>query len=246
MVTMVSVSASVISAFALLTALLDPLPIEYAPPPPPDRGSPQTSDRGGASRGGCPPTELALTALVPAVSAYGGDTLAAHPTVWVYQPYSLGPGDRVDFFLRSIDDQTEIYRTSQTPSAAPGLMHFTVPDTAPALEPDKAYDWYVLIFCNAERRRVTPAYTQGWVRRVELEITSTTTDSVEQSRLYAAQGLWYDAFNHLVIPGASPPDEPAETARQNALARLLQAVGLTAFRGKPVTGCCDLDNLSSG
>lgn len=229
-----------LAALTLGSALGSLAPVHYAPPPPPDRGSPRTSDRGGASRGGCPPTDLPLTALVPAASAYGGYTTAAHPTLWVYQPYSLGPQDRIEFFIRSIDDQTELYRTQLSTNTGPGLMQVTLPNTAPALEPGQPYDWYVLVFCNAERRRVAPAYTQGWLQRVdptpELAQALSTADLAEQSRLYAAQGLWYEALHRVALPNA---DDPAEEANRAATwAGLLEAVDLGDFVDQPLTDCC--------
>jgi hypothetical protein len=230
-----------LAALTLGSALGSLAPVHYAPPPPPDRGSPRTSDRGGASRGGCPPTDLPLTALVPATSAYGGYTTAARPTLWVYQPYFLGSQDRIEFFIRSIDDQTELYRTQLSPSTGPGLMQVTLPSTAPVLEPGQPYDWYVLVFCNAERRRVTPAYTQGWLQRVddptsELAQALSTADPAEQSRLYAANGLWYEALHQVAPPNA---DNPAyEADRAATWAGLLEAVGLDDFVEQPLTDCC--------
>ncbi len=241
---MASVLSSVLSmALATLTlgsTLGSLAPVHYAPPPPPDRGSPRTSDRGGASRGGCPPTDLPLTALVPATSAYGGYTTAAHPTLWVYQPYALGPGDRLEFFIHSIDDQTELYRTQLSPNTEPGLMPVTLPETAPPLEPGQAYDWYVLVFCNAERRRVAPAYTQGWLQRVdptpELAQALSIADPAEQSRLYAAQGLWYEALHQVAVPQADDPVD--EAARAATWAGLLEAGGLGDFVHQPLIDCC--------
>lgn len=227
-------------ALTLGSALGSLAPVHYAPPPPPDRGSPRTSDRGGASRGGCPPTDLPLTALVPAASAYGGHTTEARPTLWVYQPYSLSPGDRLEFFIRSVDDQTELYRTQLSPTPGPGLMQVTLPDTAPALELGQAYDWYVLVFCNAERRRVTPAYTQGWLKRVdltpELAQALSTADPAAQSRLYAAHGLWYEALRQVALP--NPDDPGAETAWAAAWAGLLEAGDLADFVDQPLIDCC--------
>lgn len=202
----------------------------YNPPPPPDRGSP-AAGASGSPRGGCPVGLFPLTALVPSVSAGGGQTTSDRPTFWVAVPHFLVTSYRVDLRLRTLDG-AEYYRTSFTPTGdiPPGLVALPLPEEAPALEAETYYDWEALVYCNTG----TPVSTGGWVQRVESPALGeeTSADPVAQSQVYAAQGLWYDAVSALT-PTLATAATPAATT---AWAALLEAGGIADLAEQPLQG----------
>lgn len=210
-----------------------------APPPPTDQGAPRGRSQGGASRGNCEQYQN-LRALVPTIEGrVWGLTVSEHPTIWFYLPSALTSDVAIEFVLQDATDQ-EIYRTEFTATdTQPGLIRLAVPDTAPAIEPDKPYFWTLAIYCNPTRPSES-VFVQGTVQRSRLtsdqQAQLTTAAPLERSRLYAASGLWYDSLTTLADLRAIDPTQ-AETAWTD----LLQQVGLEAVVEQPISPCCTVE-----
>ncbi|MBE9178155.1 DUF928 domain-containing protein [Oculatella sp. LEGE 06141] len=206
-----------------------------APPPPTDQGAPRGRSQGGASRGSCEQYQE-LTALVPTPEGrVWGLTASEHPTLWFYLPSALTADVAIEFVLQDATDQ-ELYRTQFTSDTQPGLIRLAVPDTAPAMEPDKPYFWTLAIYCNPARPSES-VFVQGTVQRLRLTPNQqrqfAAAAPLERSRLYAASGLWYDSLTMLADLRATDPAQ-AETA----WLELLRQVGLEAVAEQPIAPCC--------
>ncbi|NJR41008.1 MAG: DUF928 domain-containing protein [Leptolyngbyaceae cyanobacterium CSU_1_4] len=236
-----------LGAIAGLGFVIDPQPLRAnpalpmifnAPPPPTDQGSPRGRSQGGASRGSCQKYE-ALTALVPTVQeSVGGLTTIAHPTFWFYLPSSLTAETSIEFVLQDATDQ-EIYSTLfKAPDTQPGLISLSVPTTAPPLEIGKSYSWTLVLYCNPAKPSDS-VYVQGTVTRTlsspEQQTQLAAATPLEQARLYAAAGIWYEALTTLAELQRSQPNQAQTTA---AWTELLQQVNLESLKAQPISPCC--------
>jgi hypothetical protein len=199
---------------------------------PPNRGAPgETQDAG--SRPACPTSEIPFTALAP--STNWGETIASHPTFWLYLPYAASS---IELSLSEEGQQQTVYRTSFQTAAA-GIGQFTLPDDAPALEPDRLYRWQFTFVCDAEtqshfqvtgivvRRSPTAQFTQ------QLQ----TASPKEQIALLAAGGFWYDALDQLnQLRRLNPTDETLESDWTSLLQH--PVVGLEDLLSVPLIECC--------
>lgn len=199
---------------------------------PPNRGAPgETQDAG--SRPACPISEIPFTALAP--STNWGETIASHPTFWLYLPYAASS---IELSLSEEGQQQTVYQTSFQTAAA-GIGQFTLPDDAPALEPDRLYRWQFTFVCDAEtqshfqvsgivvRRSPTAQFTQ------QLQ----TASPKEQITLLAAEGFWYDALDQLnQLRRLNPTDETLESGWTNLLQH--PVVGLEDLLSVPLIECC--------
>jgi hypothetical protein len=199
---------------------------------PPNRGAPgETQDAG--SRPACPTSEIPFTALAP--STNWGETIASHPTFWLYLPYAASS---IELSLSEEGQQQTVYRTSFQTAAA-GIGRFTLPDDAPALEPDRLYRWQFTFVCDAEtqshfqvtgivvRRSPTAQFTQ------QLQAASPK----EQIALLAAGGFWYDALDQLnQLRRLNPTDETLESDWTSLLQH--PVVGLEDLLSVPLIECC--------
>jgi len=192
--------------------------------PPALGNAPGGRSRGGASRGACPAAALPLTALVPTVqSAVGGLTTADHPTFWFYVPYALTAEHAAEFVL--LDDQNRyVYRTTlvNTNSNAIGITQVTLPATV-TLEKDKLYQWVFMVNCEIDN----PIFTRGSIRKVTIDPTLSNkikqAGDLEKARLYAENGIWFDALTTLAALKIAKPGDAAIALEWRSL---LQSVDL--------------------
>ncbi|MBD3885420.1 DUF928 domain-containing protein [Phormidium tenue FACHB-886] len=209
-----------------------------APPPPTDQGSPTGRSQGGASRGQCQQYQ-SLTALVPVSQGnVWGLTTREHPSFWFYLPSALTAETSIEFVLQDETDQ-ELYRTSFTaPDTQPGLISLAVPTTAPALEIDKAYSWTLVFYCNPAKPSES-VYVQGSIQRTDLspqqQAQLRATTPLEQARLYAADGIWYEALATLADLHRAQPNQPDI---KTAWTALLKQVNLESLAEQPISSCC--------
>lgn len=173
--------------------------IIFNDPPPPSQGSPSGRQRGGASRGPCREFE-ALTALVPANNGMvWGRTTSDHPTFWFYLPNQLTAQTPIEFVVYDAADNY-VYRTNFTaPETRSGLINIPI-STSKSLEVGKTYSWVLSIYCdpaNPSRSVVV----KGSIQRVNLDPALQNrlqgATPIEQARIYAANGIWFEAFNTL-------------------------------------------------
>lgn len=213
--------------------------LNFIPPHPPDLGRPPGNLRGGGTRGNCPDVTTELTALAPTLEALSQDssptvwglTTDAHPTFWFYVPYDLTLDRPGEFVL--LDDQNNyVYQTSViTPAQTAGVISVALPDSTPELEAGKMYSWVFLIYCEADN----PLFTRGGIQRAPL--SSDLAAQLEQAtpeaqvRLYAQNGVWYDALTQLAtLRQENPNDAAIATDWQN----LLHSVGLDDIADMPL------------
>lgn len=199
---------------------------------PPNRGAPgETQDAG--SRPACPTSEIPFTAIAPATN--WGETIASHPTFWLYLPYAASS---VELTLSEEGQQQTVYRTSFETAAA-GIGQFTLPDDAPALEPDRLYRWQFTFVCDAETQSHFQV-TGIVVRRsptAQLVQQLQTASPKEQIVLLAAEGFWYDALDQLnQLRRLNPTDETLESSWESLLQH--PVVGLEDLLSAPLTECC--------
>ncbi len=205
-----TVVVSAVSSIAIIT-YISPLSAQPSsgrvgtfPLPSSNQASPDFSgdgrpgDRtGGGSRTPCPRINVPFTtALIPTNNL--GKTVVERPTFWFYVPYSPQAAPAGEFVLQE-EDGNEVYRTAFTLPETPGLVSFSTPLAVEPLKINKLYRWYFKLYCEAQRSS-TPVFVEGWVQRVErtpaLERQLQSAKSREDI-VYAANGIWYDALNHL-------------------------------------------------
>ncbi|HEY9628466.1 MAG TPA: DUF928 domain-containing protein [Coleofasciculaceae cyanobacterium] len=220
-------------ALALALTLLTSLPTlaQYAPEgrarggatyikfePPALGNAPGGRSRGGASRGECLPATLPLTAIVPTIDgSVGGLTTADHPTLWFYVPYTLTSDRPAEFVL--LDDQNKyVYQTTVVNGTreATGIVRVTLPTTV-TLEKDKLYQWVFMVNCEMDN----PIFTRGSIRKVTLDpaIASPLKQSteLEKTRIYAENGIWFDALTTLAELKIARPEDAAIAAEWQSL-----------------------------
>ncbi|MBE9065662.1 DUF928 domain-containing protein [Leptolyngbya cf. ectocarpi LEGE 11479] len=200
------ISSVLVSSVAALTTLSVGLPVLALQYNPPNRGAPSNTWNAG-SRGGC----IDLTAVQPTQTNWG-ETLMAHPTFGIYVSE---PATNLTFELRDERSKEILHRVTFDQIDGPGISLYTLPDTAPALEPDQYYRWRVSLDCaqfNTDKIQYTGGKESGGmiVRRAlsdELQTHLETMADAEKPALFATQGLWYDMVHTLLMQ----PSHQAET-----------------------------------
>jgi len=175
---------------------------------PKNRGLPGRRE-GSGTRGACLQTQRSIVAIMPQTNS--GLTVSAYPTFSWYVPATQPT--TVAFVLLD-DRQTELYSTSFQIAGQPGLISLSLPQTAnlPPLEVGKTYRWKFSLTCDVDDPS-TNMITEGWVQRVELPtVLSNQLQSasvLDQARLYAKEGLWYDAAATFVMLRRTQPNNAA-------------------------------------
>ncbi|MBW4660427.1 MAG: DUF928 domain-containing protein [Drouetiella hepatica Uher 2000/2452] len=199
--------------------------------PPALGNAPGGRSRGGASRGECPAATLPLTAIVPTVNGgVGGLTTADQPSFWFYVPYALN-GDRSAEFVLLDDQNRYIYQTTLVngESDAIGITQVTLPATV-VLEKDRLYQWVFMVNCEIDN----PIFTRGSIRKVTIDPVLSTkiqqAEALEQVRLYAENGIWFEALSTLAELKTAKPGDAAIALEWKSL---LQSVDLTDIADSP-------------
>lgn len=205
--------------------------------PPPDIGSPGRREPGGKR-----PREISkcpndlqvpnppLTALVPKVSEQTansptkiiqlmGLTVQAHPTFFVYLPKT--GANTVEFILNDADEK-EVYRANFPTPKVPGIFGFKLPETAPALDVGKSYQWYFVIRCDRANRNID-LVVEGWIWRTQLR--PAINEQIQKAglrdriALYRQYKIWYDALATLAQLSYSSPQNLQGTTEWSKLLR---------------------------
>ena len=216
------------------------LQIQFVPavqPIPPDNGTPST-DQGTGSRGGCPYKKE----LPPMTNLTGREnlelTLNAHPTFWVYVPYTQQEVVSGEFSLQEGDN--EVYSAHFQLPTTPGIVGISLPPTLKPLEVGKTYNWYFNINCAPPKLAEPPDSVGGQVQRVarsgefESEFKTAKTP-LERIAIYAKHHVWYDTVTELAQLRLK---EPQNSALKQAWSELLsdRNVGLTQVAQEPIVG----------
>jgi hypothetical protein len=211
--------------------------IPAASPTPPDRGTPPTND-GTGSRGGCPYKKE----LPPMTNLTGSKnlelTLNAHPTFWVYVPYSQHEVVSGEFSLQEGDN--EVYSTHFQLPTTPGIVSISLPPTLKPLEVGKTYNWYFNINCSPTKLSEPPDTVMGQVQRVtrsgqfDSEFKTAKTP-LERIAIYAKHHAWYDTLTELAQLRLN---EPQDSTLKQVWVELLsdRNVGLAQVAQEPIVG----------
>lgn len=197
---------------------------------PPRRGTAPPS-AGGATRGEtCLKGSKQLTSLMP--QARIGLTYSSNPTFYWFVPPS--PATAAKFLLLSNDDATVVYETTLSLPSQPGVISFTLPSTT-GLEVGKQYHWYLVVRCGETDQGANPS-VEGWVERItpesEVSIQLEKATPAERAKLYADNGIWYEAVTTLAELRRTRPDDTIAIA---GWTELLKSVGLDAIAAEPLS-----------
>ncbi|MEM8603052.1 MAG: DUF928 domain-containing protein [Cyanobacteria bacterium P01_H01_bin.121] len=221
-----------------------------------DRGRPAGRSRGGGDRG-CVAHNQAklppLTALVPSSEQIteAGDsnfnspetweqvltfTASEHPSFWFYVPYELDSPAPLEFVLQD-DAGSTLYQVEMSSADLErGIVQITLPETAPALEIDRQYEWFFLAHCDPNQ---PPTYVSGWTERrqppTELMTQLTAIDALQDAKLYAQSGLWQDA---ITVLGEAYRSEPQDVMLKAEWLSFLESEGFSDLIDARLTNCC--------
>ncbi|MEM8613547.1 MAG: DUF928 domain-containing protein [Cyanobacteria bacterium P01_H01_bin.105] len=205
--------------------VLDDLSFSFVPPE--DSGQPRTNRAGGRRDQLCNhSTPLpSLTLLIPPTNQ--GLTTAQHPTFLIYIPQTSAQ----NVFLKLEDEHDNyLYHTTIPLPEGSGIVSFTIPNTAPALELEKYYKISLAIMCNTALDPNDPI-VEGWIKRVESDTSFSSQEeqktALELSAAYASNGIWFDALTILANLHQSQPDNPDVTL---AWEEFLQSVDLDSIQ----------------
>lgn len=220
--------------------------IQFVPPPPPTIGIPQSGGRGAGSRGPSCKRYEKITPLVPFTRTATqpirwGLTTVEHPTMWFYAPEGLAANIPLEFVLQDEAGQKRSRTVVQTSNVPAGIFKLPFPATAIPLQAGKRYSWTLSIYCDPDAIYI-PIKVQGSIQRVATPSSlrnqlDTTHDPLKQAKLYAQNGIWYDALTALGQPLRPGKDSEIVTAWK----ALLQQAGLTGIATSTIVPCCTMN-----
>jgi len=203
---------------------------------------PPESDSGPGTRGTCVKTDIPPIAVVGRRNLLDL-TLGERPTFWIYIPYQKSDINWAVFVLQDETGEVELVRTNLQLPDTPGIVAVPLPETAPPLEVGQTYRWYLEMDCVGEENTGgnldAAAVVQGLVTRisspeVETALRSAQTPS-DRVRIYAENGLWYDAITEL---GNLRLEDPTNSQLREIWTQLLsdETVGLEEISREPIAG----------
>ncbi len=226
--------------------------ISFKMPNPPKGPPPRGRVRGGAQRDAyCPLTKPTLTALTPYVEHRDpefpqlpptmdvwGYTTQTHPTFWFYLPYPKATGYQAEFILQ---DATEavVYRQAIALPEQPGIIAIALPKSYPGLAVDQPYRWYFTLRCQTVTEMVAaptvPDRVEGVIQRLQPSLKLmqqlAIAPPLEQVRLYAEEGIWFDAMTTLATLHQA---KPTESLYREEWSALLKSIHLEEVSQKPL------------
>jgi hypothetical protein len=186
--------------------------LQLTPPPLPSRGRPTGRQTGGASRGSCNVNgQQPLTAIVPVYPSENDAasssteivfslTAQQRPSFWFYVPYPLETTS-LEFVLQDESNNTlyqEMVSGNIAHSSSGGnIVQVSLPETAPALEFNVLYHWFLVAYCDNSN----PVFVDGWVEQqaptAALSAALEGASLRDQALLYAQNSFWQDALTIL-------------------------------------------------
>jgi Domain of Unknown Function (DUF928) len=171
----------------------------------------------------------ALIALVP--QEFYGTTLSERPSILVYLPES-----NAEEAIFSLKDEAGhlVYQTVLPISGEAGIARIQLPDSLPALEVGKNYQWFTALKVDGRLSPSTP-YVDGWIQRIaptaEMARALKNTDAIARAEALAGAGIWYDSATVLAkLREQNPDHEPSLKNWQE----LLTSVGLQSIQTAPM------------
>ena len=174
--------------------------VKFQPPPPPD--APNRRPRGTASRGRCANpsstglAEPTLTLIVP--ESNWGLTNRDLPTLWATVTYPQGKAEAVtageyELDVRPMDASLKLIRFPVQLPHTSGTFQIPFPF---ALQPNQGYRLYLIQKCDAQISVVPEIILfESFIQRLGPTALDVPKVSKERVAFYAAQGVWFDAFN---------------------------------------------------
>jgi len=218
------------------------------PTPPPGK-PPGGRSRGGGRRGPCPDlgTNPNLTAIVPFTqnTVKIGETEVVRENVWglttqvspqfpFYVPFTEKHSLPTEFLLRDEESKKIVYQSVVKLPSKPGVINISLPKTVKPLEENKNYRWYFNIYCEAQKP-IPSLRVEGVVRRVklneELAKKINAAKPREQVKLYAEQGIWFNAVNTLT---KLREKEPENKELNESWKSLLESINLSDVSEQPL------------
>ncbi len=188
---------------------------------PPETSAPRQSTGGASRSGGLCPDELIaggdrLVPLIPETNH--GYTTVDRPTVFVYVPETSATEA---YFSLEDDTQTPLFQMNVPVPAEGGLVAVELPESAPAIEAGKEYQWYFTLKCNGRIRAGYPL-VGGWISRYDGEVT-VGESAIDAADAYGRAGVWYDGLSALALAAQA---EPTNEMLTNSLEEFLASAGL--------------------
>ena len=172
---------------------------------------------------------IPFSALLP--SSASGLTAESHPAILAYIPETSA--QNVFFSWRSENDRDH-YQAILPIENEGAIVSLDLPETAPALEVGKNYQWALGIMCN-DRLQPDSPMIHGQVKRIELAPSiqsSLDSDiSLKNAALYGENGLWYET---VVTLAQLKTAQPSDRDLASNWSELLDSVGLTEFSDVPL------------
>jgi Domain of Unknown Function (DUF928) len=205
----------------------------------PNRGAP-SSTAGGATRGSCDKLSKQITPILPKEKL--GLTLSERPTFFVNLPKAAAKNAEFLLLATENDISTEVvYEATVNLPEQPGIMAYTLPDNAPALETGKRYRWFLSVPCNADESEAK-ATVDGWVERTESNVTLSkqleTAEVSKRPEVYAQAGIWYETLASLVQQRCNNPND---AKIKEDWRKLFQYAGLSNLASESLVNSCKVD-----
>ena len=209
----------------------------------PFRKNEEIGNAPGRSRGAavrdpdlCPYTQTSLTALVPNRNE-AILTSKEYPSFWFYVPYQLS-SDLKEFTLKFVLQDNafnDIYSaTFVMPRITdPGILSLQLTAEKAALEIDKTYRWYFLIYCNDEHQIYEPAFVRGQIQRKPLTQELGQLDLQTQLQVYGESNFWYELFDTLALNFWITPSSSLLTEGWD---QTLTTIELHGLKTQPIVG----------
>ncbi len=200
----------------LIAALMPANPLVYTPP----SWSPTLPSIGGGVRG----IADVSAAPIPLVPDHVALASRESPKLYWFAPKDTET--RIDFILVSPGSDAPILEFTMGAPVAAGIHAVDLHHHEVILEPGVQYEWYLSLVPDEERRSLD-VVAGGVIRLVEmtgdLRTRIANADPAELGRVFAANGLWYDALDFISEWIEKHPEEPDLRSQRAAL---LGQVGL--------------------
>lgn len=186
---------------------------------PPQRGAPARRV-GGSSRG----ADDALPSVMLLVPDHVGLTTAEQPALYWYlsKPTSV----RVEVTLIDDKGETPLIEYAVPNASGPAVHRIDLAAHKVALKPGVEYQWSIAVVPNPNERS-GDVMAGGVVKRVgvpqKIAAQRAGASKQELARLYAAEGIWYDA---IALYSELIEQQPKDRALRESRAALLEQVGL--------------------
>lgn len=195
--------------------------------------SPSRRLEGGIARGNCgfdAANKIQMKALLPDTNI--GLTTTGKPTFFFQiSPSSVEEGK---FLLLNAKGDTIIYEKTFPLKKTGGVMSFTLPAEAEALQPGKEYTWELVANCDPEDQRGNPR-VQGSIKRLppsqKLASDIARIPMRDRAAVYAEAGYWYDSLKTLADLRSTNPNDSTLISDWNDL---LESAGLSKIAKEPL------------